>query len=70
MAHEKSVTIKVDDGIWINAPSVIKVQGKSKILTEDQVFRKLNKGEIKPHGVFKSLTSALDAAKKRSKGAK
>ena len=63
MAHEVSVTIKIDSGFWINAPSKI----KGKKYTEDQIRNKIIKGTLKPTSIHKSQTSALKAAKKRSK---
>ena len=55
--------IKMDSGFWINAPS--KIKGKS--YTEDQIRNKIIKGTLKPTSIHKSQTSALKAAKKRSK---
>ena len=63
MAHEVSVTIKIDSGFWINAPSKI----KGKRYTEDQIRNKIIKGTLKPTSIHKSQTEALKAAKKRSK---
>ena len=62
MAHEKSVTIKLDTGFWANAPSIYK--GKS--YTEDQVRNRLIKGEVKPTSIHKTHIDAIKAAKKRS----
>jgi len=62
MAHEVSVTIKIDDGLWVNAPSKI----KGKTYTEKQIKTKLINNKLKATSVHKSLTSALKAAKKRS----
>ena len=61
MAHEKSVTIKLDTGFWANAPSIYK--GKS--YTEDQVRNKLIKGEVKPTSIHKTHIDAIKAAKKK-----
>ena len=62
MAHEVSVTIKIDDGLWVNAPSKI----KDKTYTEKQIKNMLINNTLKATSVHKSLTSALKAAKKRS----
>jgi|TARA_R110000824_G_scaffold19220_5_gene74805 hypothetical protein len=63
MAHEVSVTIKIDDGLWVNAPSKDK-QGKR--YTERQIKNMLINNTWKATSVHKSLTSAVKAAKKRS----
>ncbi len=62
MAHEVSVTIKIDDGLWVNADSKI----KGKTYTEKQIRSKLINNTLKATSVHKSLTAALKAAKKRS----
>ena len=62
MAHEKSVTIKLDTGFWANAPSIY--NGKS--YTEDQVRNKLIKGEVKPTSIHKNHIDAKNAARERS----
>ena len=62
MAHEVSVTIKIADGLWVNAPSKI----KGKLYTEKQIRNKLINNTLKATSVHKSLAAALKAAKKRS----
>ena len=66
MAHEKSVTIKLDTGFWANAPSI----HKGKKHTEDQVRGMILNKKIKPTSVHKSHIEAITAAKKRSKNYK
>ena len=54
MAHEVSVTIKIDSGFWIYAPS--KIKGKKN--TEDQIRNKIIKGTLKPTSIHKTQTEA------------
>jgi len=61
MAHEKSVTVKIED-FWFNAPSI----HNKKSYTEDQVRNMILNKKIKPTSIHKTHTDAINTAKKRS----
>ena len=46
MSHEVSITIKIDDGLWVNVPSKI----KGKRYTEKQIRNKLINNTLKATG--------------------
>ena len=59
---EKSTTIKLDTGFWVNAPTIY----NGKKYSEDRVRSMLLNKKIKPTSIHKSQVEARKAAIKRS----
>ena len=62
LVSEKSTTIKLDTGFWVNAPTIY----NGKKYSEDGVRSMLLNKKIKPTSIHKSQVEARKAAKKRS----
>ena len=64
MAHERSITVKVD-GKWVNIPSVF----QGKVITEHRAVQLFKQGKLPKLGgkSFSTLKEAVEAARKRSK---